>query len=102
MINAIWTFVGDKDNKRLVWLALDVETREMVGVHVGDRSEQGARALWASLPGVYRQCAVADTDFWRAYALVFPDKRHKAGGKRPARLVILSASTVRCANASHD
>ncbi len=74
----------------------------IVGVHVGDRSEQGARELWASLPGVYRQCAVAYTDFWSAYALVFPNKRHKAVGKRRAKPIILSALTVRCANESHD
>ncbi|MEG5176345.1 hypothetical protein QUB25_30080 [Microcoleus sp. B3-D7] len=26
-----------------------------------------ARALWASLPPVYRQCAVIYTDYWQAY-----------------------------------
>jgi insertion element IS1 protein InsB len=44
-------FVGHKGNKQWIWLALDGDTREMIGFHVGDRSEQGARALWASLPG---------------------------------------------------
>lgn len=77
----MWSFVGDKEHKQWIWLALDVDTRKIVGVHVGDRSEQVARALWASLPGVYRQCAVAYTDFWSAYALVFPNQRHKAVGK---------------------
>jgi insertion element IS1 protein InsB len=81
----IWSFVNDKENKQWIWLALDVDTREIIGVHVGDRSEQGARKLWAALPGVYRQCAVAYTDFWRAYALVFPDKLHKAVGKAKQR-----------------
>ncbi|MGB2924731.1 MAG: IS1 family transposase, partial [Limnothrix sp.] len=53
-----------------------------VGLYVGDRSELGARQLWASLPPVYRQCAVAYTDFWQAYGMVFPSKRHQAvGGK---------------------
>jgi insertion element IS1 protein InsB len=81
----IWSFVGDKGNKQWIWLALDVETREIVEVYVGDRSEQGARALWVSLPGVYRQCALAYTDFWRAYALVFPHKRHEAVGKETGK-----------------
>lgn len=74
----MWSFVGNKGNKQWIWLALDVDTREIIGVHVGDRSEQGAKALWASLPDVYCQYAVAYTDFWSAYALVFPDKRHQA------------------------
>jgi IS1 family transposase/transposase-like protein len=81
----MWSFVGNKDNKQWIWLAVDVDTREIVGVHIGDRSEQGAKKLWDSLPSVYRQCAVAYTDFWRAYALVFPSQRHKAVGKESGK-----------------
>jgi insertion element IS1 protein InsB len=44
-----------------------------------------ARKLWNSLPPVYRQCAVAYTDFWSAYAAVFPDTRHQAVGKAKQR-----------------
>jgi insertion element IS1 protein InsB len=62
-------------------LARDANTREMVG----DRSEVGAQGLWESLPGVYRQCAVAYTDFWNTYALVFPSKRHQAVGKESGK-----------------
>ncbi len=35
----------------------------------------------SSLPGVYRQCAVAYTDFWESYKTVIPSKRHRAVGK---------------------
>ncbi len=41
--------------------------------------------LWNSLPPVYRQCAVAYTDFWAAYETVFPKKRHQAVGKAKQR-----------------
>lgn len=41
----------------------------------------GARKLWQSLPPVDRQCAVAYTDFWEAYELIIPSKRHRAVGK---------------------
>ena len=81
----MWSFVGNKGNKQWIWLALDIETREIIGVHIGDRSEQGAKKLWDSLPSVYRQCAVAYTDFWRAYALVFPTPRHKPVGKESGK-----------------
>ena len=47
----------------------------------GDRSRQSAKKLWASLPGVYRQCAVAYTDFWESYKTVIPSKRHRPVGK---------------------
>jgi len=73
--------VGSKGCKKWVWLALDASTREIVGVFVGSRDKKGAKGLWRSLPAVYRQCAVLYTDFWKAYAEVFPRKRHKAVGK---------------------
>ncbi|MGB7247854.1 MAG: IS1 family transposase [Phormidesmis sp.] len=76
-----WSFVGNKGNKQWIWLAIDQETREIVGVYIGRRSRVGARGLWASLPPVYRQCAVAYTDFWEAYEQVIPSKRHRAVGK---------------------
>ena len=60
---------------------LDKKTRDIVGCYVGERGEIGAKALWNSLPPVYRQCAVCYTDFWAAYAQVIPKNRHKAVGK---------------------
>jgi len=50
-------------------------------MHVGDRSRAGARALWQSLPPVYRQCAVCYSDFWEGYETVLPSQRHRAVGK---------------------
>jgi IS1 family transposase len=76
-----WSFVGNKGNKQWLWLALDRSTREIVGVHIGDRSQEGAQALWESLPAVYRQCAFCYTDFWQAYRAVFPSQRHRSVGK---------------------
>ncbi len=81
----MWSFVGSKKCKKWVWLALDTATREIVGVFVGSRGKAGARGLWQSLPAVYRQCAVLYTDFWKAYAEVFPSKRHQAVGKSSGR-----------------
>ncbi len=80
-----WSFVDSKGNQRWIWLAMDKRTREIVGVHVGDRSKQGARGLWNSLPSVYRQCAVCYTDFWAAYASVIPKKRQRAVGKESGK-----------------
>ncbi len=56
--------MDNKDNKQWVWLALDAHTREIVAVYIGAPDEAAARGLWDSLPGVYRQCAIAYTDFW--------------------------------------
>ena len=44
--------MDNKGNKQWVWLALDVNTREIVGVYIGDRDEKAAKKLWNSLPPV--------------------------------------------------
>jgi insertion element IS1 protein InsB len=80
-LDEMWSFVGHKRVKQWIWLALDADTREVVGVHIGDRSRHSAQHLWQSLPGVYRQCAVAYTDYWEAYQSVLPRKRHRPVGK---------------------
>ena len=76
-----WSFVGNNNNKPWIWLALDVNTKEIAGVYLGDRGELGAKGLWESLPAFYRQCAVCYTDFWEAYAKVIPQKKHRPFGK---------------------
>ena len=75
-MDELWSFVDNKGNQQWVWLALDAQTREIVGVHIGDRSAVSALALWNSIPPVYRQCAVIYTDHWSAYDSVLPSKRH--------------------------
>ena len=81
----MWSFVGNKDCKQWIWLAIDRDTRECVGCFVGSRDRAGAQGLWCSLPGVYRQCAVAYTDFWASYDEVFPDTRHRSAGKETGK-----------------
>ena len=80
-MDELWSFVDHKGNKQWVWLAMDAETREILGCPIGDRSRESAKALWQSIPAVYRQCAKVYTDFWEAYVTVIPSKRHEAVGK---------------------
>lgn len=77
----LWSFVGNKDDKQWVWLALDRETREIVGVYIGRRDAEAAQALWASLPDAYQENALSYTDFWDAYKSAIPQDRHHAVGK---------------------
>ena len=56
-----------------------------MGVYIGARNEDAPRQLWASLLPVYRQCAIAYTDFWAAYEAVLPSKRHKPVGKETGK-----------------
>jgi insertion element IS1 protein InsB len=80
-MDELWSFVDRKGNKQWVWLAIDADTREIIGCHIGDRSRESARALWQSIPAVYRQCATVYTDYWEAYETVIPANRHRAVGK---------------------
>ncbi len=81
----LWSFVQNKGNKQWLWLAIDVDTREIVAVYIGARDKTGAQGLWDVLPAVYRPCAVAYTDFWTAYAALFPTTRHRAVGKETGK-----------------
>ena len=62
--------MSSKENKQSVRLAIDADSREIVGVFLGDRSRQSATNLWLSLPPVYRQHGICYTDFWEAYQQV--------------------------------
>ena len=84
-MDELWSFVDNKGNEQWVWLAIDVETREIVGCHIGDHSGESAKALWRSLPALYRQCAVCYTDFWSSYPVALPSKRHRAVGKETGK-----------------
>ena len=80
-VDELWSFVDNQKNKQWVWLAIDADTREIIGCYMGDRSRDSAQKLWDSLPAVYRQCAKVHTDDWEAYKTVIPVKRHAAVGK---------------------
>ena len=77
----MWSFVDSKKNEVYIWLALDRDSREIVGCFIGDITRKSAHQLWTSLPDVYQQSAVAYTDFWQAYKTVIPDERRRAVGK---------------------
>jgi IS1 family transposase/transposase-like protein len=77
----VWSFVQNKENKQWVWFALDRSTREIVGVHIGDRSAGSAQSLWDSLPLIYQKHAICYTDFLESYQASFPVGRHHAVGK---------------------
>ena len=43
LCDELWSFVGDKENKQWIWLAMDQGSKRIVGVHVGRRDEQGPK-----------------------------------------------------------
>jgi insertion element IS1 protein InsB len=76
------SFVKQKANKQWVWLAMDKQTRHIIAFHVGDRSRDSAKQLWASLPEVYCTQATFYTDQYEVYKGVIPAAQHKAITKK--------------------
>ena len=79
-LDELWSFVGAKANARWVWIVLCRQTRQIVAYFVGDRSADAARALRERIPADYR-CRATRSDFWLAYAEVFPRRTHRCTGK---------------------
>jgi len=78
----MWSFVQKKANKQWVWLAMDKQTRQISAFHIGDRSHDSAKQLWANLPAVYREQAMFYTDQYTVYTGIIPAVQHKAITKK--------------------
>jgi insertion element IS1 protein InsB len=76
------SFVKQKANKQWLWLAMDGSSRQIIAFHVGNRSRDSAKQLWANLSAVYREQAIFYTDQYEVYKGVIPAARHKAITKK--------------------
>jgi len=74
----LWSFVQKKANPHWLWLAMDKQTRQIIAFHIGDRSRDSARQLWAKIPAVYQERATFFTDQYAAYIGVIPPAQHQA------------------------
>ena len=85
----LWSFVRRKENKRWIWLILERRTRQIIALHIGDRSQQSAEALWAKVPPEVKACALVLTDRWEAYGLAIPAAQHTACGKQSGQISLI-------------
>lgn len=101
-LDELWSFVASKDNKIWIWVALERQTRRIVGLAFGDRSSETCRKLWQSLPSSYRKRAICYSDFYEAYTSILPSKRHRAVGKETGETAHIerfnNTLRQRCAN----
>ena len=83
-------------------MALERQTRQIVGLAFGDRTTETWRKLWESLPPDYRKRAICESDFWAPSANVRPSKRQRPVGKETGETAQIERfnNTVRqrCAN----
>jgi insertion element IS1 protein InsB len=77
-----WSFVQKKANKPWIWIAMDATTRQIIAFHVGERSRDSAKALWANIPALYRDRATFHADQYEVYKGGIPAERHKAITKK--------------------
>jgi|GEM_PF-4763351 len=78
LLERIRVRVSEKANKQWVWLALDIQTREVVEVHVCGRSRDGARkrgskASQSSYDDLRIRAAQSITSVYRQYAVCYSD-----------------------------
>ena len=78
----MWSFVQKKANKPWMWIAMDATTRQIIAFHVGDRSGESGKALWANMPLMYRAQATFHTDQYNVYKGVIPAEQHRAITKK--------------------
>lgn len=79
-LDEMWSFVGDKGQKRWLWVALCRRTRQVVAYVIGNRSSDTCRKLWCRIPDQYRHCH-SFSDFWHAYEQLLSTGRHQLVGK---------------------
>ncbi len=75
-LDEMWSFVGNKDNKKWIWIALCRTTRQVIAFHVGDRGRVSAELLWDIIPKYLKDNGIFYSDDWDAYKKVLPEDRH--------------------------
>lgn len=94
--------VGDKGNKQRVWLALDVQTREIVGVHIGDCSAESALLVVAvTAPGVPPMCGDLQRFLVNLCGCLTQQTAGVQWAHKQEKLAILNASIALYVSACH-
>ena len=84
-VDEMWSFVGNKQSKQWIWIAMEVKTRQIIAFYVGGRSRDSAEELWKLIPAEYRQKALFYMDQWEAYKGVIPEDQHRAVNKQSGK-----------------
>lgn len=91
----MWSFVGAKDCKEWIWLAICRRTKLVVGFHIGGRDKEGALGLYLSLPESLQGKSLVLTDDLSAYNDIFPRGQLQKEGKKNTTLIERLNNTIR-------
>lgn len=70
-IDEMHTFVGNKKQRRWIWIVLHRQTRQVLAFVIGTRGSATLRKLWVKLQELGCK-GLVHTDGWRAYGEVIP------------------------------
>ena len=85
----MWSFVANKENKRWIWLIMERRSRQIIALHIGDRSQKAADALWRKVPVGVKKQALVLTDSWDAYGVAIPSEQHTACEKQSGEVSLI-------------
>lgn len=80
-LDEMWTFVGNKENKQWLWLALNPINRQIIAFHIGGRSAKDANLFYEKIPAIFKNNTGFFSDYWQAYVKVFENENHFGVGK---------------------
>ena len=80
-LDELWSFVGNKRQKRWVWIALCRRTRQIVAFFIGQRDTASCQQLWQRVPTDYADCHCV-SDAWQTYPEVIPEPLHTVVDKQ--------------------
>lgn len=63
----IWPLIARRGRHVWLWVALDAQTRHVVALHVGGRTEEDGTAFWEEVPEPYRSGCQIYTDEWEVF-----------------------------------
>lgn len=80
-LDEMWSFVGNKEQKQWIWLALNPVNRQIVAFHIGGRSAIDAQLFYEKIPAVFKGTTGFFSDYWQAYVATFEEEQHFGVGK---------------------
>ena len=83
-LDEMWSFVGNKDNQRWLWHALDRRSGKVLAYVFGRRKDQVFLELKKLLLpfGIQKYC----TDGWGAYERHIPPEQHEVGKRKTQQI----------------
>ena len=87
----MWSFVRKKENEIWIWLALERNSRKIIGYAVGDRSVDTFKRLWDGISDKIKRKAIFYTDRWDAYNLIpYKQRTIRKGGTNHVERLFLT------------